>query len=332
MKTLVTGANGSIGRNLVQALVARGDDVKVLVRENSNTICLDKYTVEFCHGDILDTASLNRALENVDLVYHLAAIVPPRLWRVPNKIVWDINYHGTRNLLEACRQHELKKVIYASTVGVTGYIDHGRIDETSPYNPEGLYEKTKCEAEKIVLKYYKEYGVPTTIIRIPAVYGPGLVYGMVQAFQAIQSRRFRFFGTGESLIHLIYMEDLIEVMLLIGMRDAARGEIYIVGMKDPVTWKEYVTTIAEGLGVDPPRRHLPIWLAKTLGYCFETLLRGFYKDEPFLVRYRVDLLTNNSAFDVSKVKKELGFEAKMDLKEGIAHTIQWYRKEGYLSG
>lgn len=330
MKKLVTGANGSIGRSLVQALVRRGDNVKVLVRESSNTTCLKQYGVEFCYGDVLDGESLDKTLESVDVVYHLAAVVPPRLWRVPSKIVWNVNCQGTHNLLEACRRHEVQKFIYASTIGVTGYIDEGRIDETYPYNPKGLYEKTKCEAEKIVVKYHEEYGIPTTIIRIPAVYGPGLVHGMVEAFQAIQSHRFRFIGTGESLIHLIYIEDLIEAMLLVGTQDSIRGGIYIVGMNDPVTWKEYVNTIANVMGVEPPKEHLPVWLARVLGFCFETVLRVFYKDEPFLVRYRVDWTTKNSAFDVSKAKKELSFEAKTGLKEGVEKTINWYRKEGYL--
>jgi nucleoside-diphosphate-sugar epimerase len=153
---------------------------------------------------------------------------------------------------------------------------------------------------------------------------------MVEAFQAIQSHRFRFLGTGESLIHLIYIDDLIEALLLAGKCDNAIGKVYFVGMKEPVTWKEYVNAISETMGMDPPNGHIPAWLAKMLGFCSEIVLRPFSKEEPYLVQYRVDWTTKSSACDISKAIRELGFEPKTSLREGLEKTVEWYRKEGYL--
>jgi nucleoside-diphosphate-sugar epimerase len=331
MRVLITGASGAIGGQLVQALLSEGDTVRVLARRTSDVKNIKSSNIELSYGDVTDPESIGQPLENVDFVYHLAAIVPPRLWRVPRNVVWNVNCQGTLNLLEACRGKEVKRFVYASTVGVMGYVDRGRADESHPYNPQGLYERTKCEAEKLVLEYNREYGVPIAVIRIPAVYGPGLIHGMVELFQAVQNHRFRFLGNGESLIHLIYIEDLIEAFLLLRRQDKGLREIYIVGMKDPVTWREYVKTIAEVMGVDPPNGHVPVWLANMLGLFSEILLRPFSKNEPYLVRYRVDWTTKNSSFDVSKAIKELGFEPKTSLREGVKKTVEWYRKYGYLA-
>jgi len=330
MQLLITGASGAIGGRLVQRLLSEGDTVRALIRKTSDVRDFRSSKIELYYGDITEPESIKRALEDVDLVYHLAAIVPPRLWKISRKTVWDVNCQGTLNLLEACRRREVKKFVYASTVGVMGYIDRGRADESHPYDPQDFYEETKCEAEKLVLRYHKEYGVPTTVIRIPAVYGPGLIHGMVKLFQTVQNRRFRFLGNGESLIHLIYIDDLVEAFLLTRKQDRAVGEVYIVGMQDPVTWSEYVNTIAEVMGIDPPNGHIPVWLAKMLGFFSETLLRPFSKDEPYLVRYRVDWVTKNSSYDISKVIRELGFEPKTCLREGLEKTVEWYRKYGYL--
>jgi len=330
MRALVTGANGAIGSRLSQTIISNGGKLRALVRKTSDIHCLKNFDLEFCYGDVKDVESLDKALEDVDVVYHLAAVVPPRLWRVPRKAVWDVNVKGTLNLLEACRRRGVDRFVHASTIGVTGYINNGRVDESHPYNPQGLYEETKCEAEKLVLKYHKEYGVPSTVIRITAVYGPGLVHGMVKLFQAIQNRKFRFLGSGESLIHLIYIDDLVDAFLLAGKCEDAVGEVYIVGMKDPVTWKEYVGTIADAMEVDLPKGRVPIWLAKTLGSMSEIMLRPFSEDEPYLVRYRVDWTTKNSACDISKAAKELGFEPKTSLREGVEKTVKWYQENGYL--
>jgi nucleoside-diphosphate-sugar epimerase len=160
------------------------------------------------------------------------------------------------------------------------------------------------------------------------MYGPRDLR-FLKLFRAIKKRRFIMLGSGEVTCHLVYIDDLMDGIILCGTQERAIGNIYILGGEGYVTLDRLATMIAEELEVPPPRLHLPLWPVYVAGFLCEALCKPL-RIEPPLYRRRIDFFRNSRAFDISKAKRELGFEPKTDLRTGIRLTAAWYRKEGLL--
>ena len=171
MKVLVTGGTGFAGSHLVSRLVKKGESVRVLVRKNSNVDYLKKLNVELCLGDITDKNSIKAAVKGIDVVYHIAALF--RQARFPDRVYWQVNVQGTQNMLEAGYEEGVKRFVHCSTIGVLGHITNPPADETYPYNPGDVYQRSKCEGEKIALKFFRDKEFPVVVARPTAIYGPG---------------------------------------------------------------------------------------------------------------------------------------------------------------
>jgi len=322
-KILVTGGTGFIGSHLVEALVKRGYKVRCLVREKSDVKHLKDLGVELVYGDICDENSLKNAVQGVSVVFHLAGILGR--WGVPKEVYWDIHVKGTENLLKACIENGVKRIIYCSSAGVLGPIEKPPADESYPYNPSNIYEKTKAEAEKAILNCKEKLEV--TVIRPEFVYGPRDMH-VLRLFDSIQKGRFFIIGDGESLLHPTYIDDLIQGFLLCLENEESIGEIYLITGETPVKVRDLVAMIAEELGVSPPKIHVPKWLAYMAAILFESASRLF-NFEPPITLSQVKFFTQHRAFDYSKAKSELGY-CPINLKKGIRKTVSWYRKNGYL--
>jgi nucleoside-diphosphate-sugar epimerase len=241
---------------------------------------------------------------------------------------WDVNVTGTENLLKASLANGVARFIHCSTVGVHGGIKHPPANEDTPYGPGDHYQESKAEGEKIAIRFMREKQIAVTVFRPAPIYGPGDLR-FLKLFKAIHNRRFWMIGSGNVFYHLTYIDDLIEGILLCGTRNCAVGKIYIIGGNEYVTLNKLVTLIAQALAVRLPDRRVPLWPVYALGYACETICRPFGIDPP-LYKRRVDFFTKNRAFDISKAKRELGFEPKTDLMTGIGLTAEWYQKEGLL--
>jgi nucleoside-diphosphate-sugar epimerase len=328
MKIFVTGGTGFTGGYLVSRLVKEGHDVSVLVRRSSNTEKLKKLGVNLVLGDIRDKNLVDKAVIDMDIVYHLAAV-----WRegggIPNEIFWNVNVNGTKNLLEASLQANIERFIHCSTCGVLGHIANPPADETYPYNPGDLYQRTKCEGEKIALDYFNKNGLAGVVVRPIGLYGPGDLR-FLKLFKSIYEGKFIMVGKGEVLYHLTYIEDMVEGMMLCGQKENAIGQTYLIGGDKYVSMNELVSLIAKTLDVPEPKKRFPFfWPVWTAALACEIACRPFGINPP-LFRRRADIFRKNRAFDISKAKKDLGFRPKTDLKEGIKKTAEWYQKEGYL--
>ncbi|GAH14262.1 unnamed protein product, partial [marine sediment metagenome] len=160
--------------------------------------------------------------------------------------------------------------VHCSSAGVLGAIKNPPADESYPYNPSNIYEKTKAEAEKLVLKYHHEQGLPVIIIRPEFVYGPGDMH-VLGLFKAIQKKRFFIIGDGNSTLHPTYIDDLIHGLILCMDKQRAIGEIYIIAGERFVTVKELADIIAEELNVSLSKIHIPIWLANMCASALEKI-------------------------------------------------------------
>lgn len=326
MKVLVTGATGFTGRHLCKRLVGEGLAVRALVRDLKCTHGLQQWGVEPVLGDMRDRNSLAKATVGVDLIFNIAAIY--RKKNATRKDLWETNVHGTKNLLDAAIDAGVKRFVHCSTVGVHGDIVKPPGDEKSPYAPRDDYQQSKAEGEGIVNQYMKERKIPIVIFRPCGIYGPGDLR-FLKLFNAIRRGLFLIIGTGEVYYHMIYIDDLIEGILLCGTKKEATGNVYILGGERYSTINQLIKIIAEVLDVNAPRFHIPFSLVYFAGILCEFICKPLGVSPP-LYRSRVDFFRQNRAFDISKAKLELGFKPKTDLKAGIRKTADWYFKEGLL--
>lgn len=327
MKTLVTGATGFIGKHLVPALLKEGKTVKCLVRLKSNTKNLETLGIELCYGDLLDKSSLEKAIEEVDVIYHLAAEV------YSSKIneYYKKNVIGTKNLIDICENKNIKKFIYLSSIAAVGPNQRKDIllDEQSPCYPSTPYGKSKLEAERILLKAIDSQNLPIVIIRAPIIYGPGQPNVLTRFFTEINKGKFKMIGGGNNLKSFCYIDNLIDGLILAEKIKNSTGKIYFISDSKVYTPNELAQIIAMEEGVTLKKQFLPSSIASFCGILL-FLLEKIFK------RYSIDLysiktLTLDFGCSIKKAELELGYRPKIDIREGIRRTIEWCRKEDLLN-
>lgn len=329
MKILVTGGTGFIGSNLVKALTAKRKDVRCLIRNKSDITSLKGLKLETVKGDLTDRHSLPEATKGVEIVYHLAAVTNLLGGKIDTYQL--VNVDGTRNILEACLTAGVKKFIYFSSIVAAGPSYGGvPLDENSPCHPLTPYGKSKYEAEKIVLQFFRDYKLPVVIIRPSNVYGPGGLFGYVPIFiKGVDKKIFFTIGSGNRLMSFCYIDNLIEAAILAEERFAP-GQIYFISDERPHTFNELIETIAEEEKIKLFNLHIPLWVAYGFGYFLE-LLSKVWKSLPPVSRSSIKNISGYSwVCDISKVKKELGYLPNIELKEGIKRTVAWFRETGYI--
>jgi nucleoside-diphosphate-sugar epimerase len=330
VKVLVTGATGFTGGHLAAALAGRGHEVRALVRPAS----LDRFTrsplasagVVASPGDLGDAEAVARAAEGAAVVFHIAATY--REAGQPASAYRRVNVDGTRNVLDAALRGGAKRVVHCSTGGVHGHISNSPAGEDAPFNPGDVYQQTKLEAEQLARGYGEAHPLEVVVARPIGIYGPGDTR-FLKMFRGIARRRFPMLGSGEVFYHLTYIDDLVEGLRLCGEAPAAVGRTYILAGPRYTTLNELVEMIAEELKVTPPRWHLPVWPFWVAGLMCEAVCVPL-RVQPPLYRRRVDFYTKSRAFDTTRARTELGYVPKVDLREGIARTVAWYRQQGLL--
>ncbi|MGB9586709.1 MAG: NAD-dependent epimerase/dehydratase family protein [Armatimonadota bacterium] len=325
-RILVTGATGFVGYRLAKRLLEDGHDVRILVRPNRDISSFDFERIEVARGDVTDIHAVKAAMHGVETVYHIAAVF--RSAALPDSVYWATNYHGTQNMLQAAVNEGVNRFVYCSTCGVQGNIRNPPAKEDAPYNPGDVYQRSKAKAEQDVLKAHADLGLPVTVIRPVAVYGPG-DSRWLKLFRSIARRRFVMLGSGETLIHMVYIYDLVEAFCLAAQNPSAVGQVYTIGGEKYVTLNELARIIAAAVGVPEPKLRFPFWPVRLLSGVVEDACR-IVGVEPPVFRRRIDLFVKNRAFDITRSKVELGFQPKVSLEEGVRLTAAWYKSQGML--
>ncbi len=325
-KILVTGGTGFTGSHLCDRLVADGCRVRALVRDPNRCGHLAELGIELVQGDLRDKASLQRAVEGIDTVYHVAALFRPE--NVSRQDMWDANVHGTQHLMDASIEAGVTRFVHCSTVGVHGDIKRPPANEDTPYGPGDYYQESKTEGEKLVLRYMSEGRLPITVFRPSGIYGPRDLR-FLKLIKGVARRRFVMLGSGKVQYQMVYIEDLVDGIVRCGTKDNAIGNVYILTGEPVVTLNQLVQTIAEVVGVKPRNLRFPVTPIYAAGYLCELVFKPLGINPP-LYRRRVDFFRKTRSFDISKAKRELGYEPKVDLKTGIGLTVDWYRANGYL--
>ena len=326
MRVLVTGATGFTGGHLAQSLSRRGYQVRALARHTARARELETAGIEPAIGSLEDRAALARAVQNIDIVYHIAAVY--REAGIPASTYRAVNATAVGALIEAAAEAGARRVVHCSTVGVHGDIEHPPANEDAPLRPGDIYQVTKVEGEQIARAASSRTGMPVTIVRPSGIYGPG-DRRLLKLFRGIARRRFVVLGSGEVFYHLTYIDDLVEGFRLCGEAPAAANRTYILAGGEVTTLNELMTVIAREASVEPPTWKLPVWPFWVAGVACEAVCVPLGIDPP-IYRRRVDFFTKTRAFDISRARAEIGYAPQVGLRDGIQRTLAWYRERGWL--
>ncbi|NPV91324.1 MAG: SDR family NAD(P)-dependent oxidoreductase [Firmicutes bacterium] len=324
MNVLVTGATGFIGARLVEELLDRGYEVRVLIRkpiEQYQNIAWSK-KVTSIPGDLRDRDSIKKAVRGADVVVHLAAQLGS--WRAKPEDYTDVNYNGTRLLVEESEMAGVKHFLYISTAGVFGTLKQIPADETHPCNPRYPYEKTKFLAEQYIAKKIQD-GFPATIIRPSHIYGPGDL-NTVPLLKILQSvHLFPLIGGGRSFFQPLYIDDLLKgLMLIINNQKTVCGKLYVLAGKEFITFRSYIQLSSKLMGNKVLTPTFPYVLARFTAELNEVLAK-LLNIEPVLTRFRVDFLGGHQFYSIKLAQHDFGFNPEVGLEQGIEKAINWYR-------
>jgi nucleoside-diphosphate-sugar epimerase len=326
-RVLVTGAGGFTGLALARHLAARGHAVRGLVRDPAHAGPLADTGIEVIPGDVRNEALVRRALDGVELVYHLAAVF--RRAGVPDSEYRTVHVDATRHLIEAAAESGVGRVVHCSTVGVHGDVQgNAPATEDAPFHPMDIYQQTKLEGEWMARETARRTRVPLTVVRPGPIYGPG-DRRLFKLIGGVARRRFKILGSGRPRFQMVYVDDLIEGFLLAGEHRDAVGRTYILTGREAPTLRELVDEIAEIADVPPPKLRLPVWPFWLLGAACEAVCVPL-RIEPPIFRRRVKFFTSNRWFDTTRAQCELGYAPKVPLRQGLALTIESYRQLGWL--
>lgn len=327
MKILVTGGTGFTGSALVHRLLDLGHTVVALdYRPGLDTDRLRERGAVVHLGSVTDRTMVNRVMDGVDVVHHLAAAF--RELNVPRSHYHAVNVDGTRNVLDAALEHGVRRFINCSTCGVHGNVASPPAGEDAPITPADYYQQTKYEAEPLVQEYAAR-GLPAVTLRPAAIYGPGDPERFFMIFRRVARGRFPMFGSGRTLYHPLYIDNLVDAFLLAQDSSESSGRPYLIADAEYHSIETIVRRVAAALDVEVRIPHYPVLPLVVAGHVVEKACKPFGITPPIFPR-RVDWFRQNRAFDISRARAELGYRPEVDLDEGLRRTAAWYREKGYL--
>jgi len=319
MSVLITGGAGYIGSTLIKRLVETGyhvisidnlfrgsyEHLKTYERSGGARLLI---------GDIRDFEVLERTVkntENIDIIFHLAAIPGVDMCRrMPERAILT-NVYGSYNVLEVARKHDIDRVVFTSSAAVYGDPIELPVRETHPTMPKNLYGITKLAAEDMFMSYYELYGLCTVVLRLANVYGLGLFTywkNVVPKFvrQALEGEPLTVYWTGKQTRDFIHVEDVVSALELVMRADkkAISGEVFNVATGRPVAINEVAGIVRELVekthGISVSIKHVPLPEGRS-----ETLIPGF-------------------CLSIEKIRNKLGFNPSWTLEAGISQLISYY--------
>lgn len=327
MRVLVTGGTGFTGTALVRRLKQAGHDVVALdYKDGLQCDALRKMGAEVVLGSVTDRDVVAKSMQGVEYVFHLAAAF--RELNVPNTFYDEVNVEGTRIVMEEAIKAKVWKFVYCSTCGVHGNVDNPPANEDAPIQPADYYQRTKYEAEPVVTALGAGK-MEVVIMRPAAIYGPGDPERFFMIFKRVAGGTFPMFGSGKTLYHPLYIDNLVDAFMLCLARGVGNGGTYLIADEQYYPIEEIVKAVGRALDVKVHIPHYPVMPVVVAGHICEKLCKPFGITPPIFPR-RVDWYRQNRAFDISRAKRELGYVARIELDEGLRRTGRWYREQGYL--
>ncbi len=322
MRVLVTGAAGFVGGHVVDACLRRNWQVTALTRPESDAKKLKALGV-----GLISSPQLRSAMEEIDVVVHCAAKVGD--WG-PYEEYRQANVDYLRTLLDACKGQAVSRVIVISSLGVYPMRHHYQSDETMPIvaNNRDAYSRSKVEAEKVALQYYRDFEVPIVLLRPGFVYGPGDNTVLPRIIQTLRKQGARYPGGGNAALNTIFVRNLVDAIFLAIQAEGAVGQTYNLTDGETVSKRRFMEKIADAMQLPHPWRRPPIWFAWSATWISETLakLRGS-KEAPAFNFTRLKFMGYNLDFSIEKAKRELGYRPRTAFEEAMNETLSWWKSQ-----
>ncbi len=322
---LVTGATGFLGGALVRRLAKEGARVKALARRpNRDRYIRDLPNVDIVMGDITNAERMREVAQGCDYVFHVAAALEGRL-----KLQQRVNIDGTRNTAQAAAEANVKRFVHVSSIAVYGYKHRGIIDETTPLKPGRVaYNITKGQAEQALLDVSKQTGLAYSIIRPGLIYGPHSHMWTKVMFQLAKRKPTIWIGDGSGTTYPIFVEDVVDLMLVLATHPKAAGEAFNCTMSPPPTWREFIGAYQQLAGHDK-WLGIPIWLLK---FMIVPVLDVFMRlrGTPQDLQDILGMVTSQNVYSMAKAKDYLGWQPQTSLEEGVQHCVPYLREAGLL--
>ncbi|MDD4353377.1 MAG: NAD-dependent epimerase/dehydratase family protein [Candidatus Nanoarchaeia archaeon] len=327
MNILVTGGAGRLGNVLVRELVKEGNDVKVLTLPNSKNDSLKGVKCELIEGNILDPIGLKKILKGIDQVYHLAAMIS--IVSYDRDKVFKVNVEGTNNIINACLESNVKKLIYVSTIHALDEKNKEIIDETAGFNihtHRGNYDQSKAQASINVLEAVKNKGLDAIIICPTGIIGPYdyEVSFFSQYIEEYVNKRLFFFIDGS--YDFVDVRDVAKGMAKLSVA-GKKGEIYLLSGEN-VKIKEFNEILFQETKIPKPLK-IPYFLS----YFFSFFTQAYYKlakKTPVITPYSLSTLKINSIVSHKKATDLIDYNPR-SFKESFIDQIRWMKKRGIIN-
>ena len=361
---LVTGATGFTGGSLARRLVQDGHRVTAVVRESSDVRELRNLGVEIVALDITDYEQVARQMRPFDRVFHIAASF--RREHADLEEFSRVNVHATRHLLQSALDQGVGRFIHCSTIGVHGGVDEPGATESCRFKPNDHYQRSKLDGEQVAHEFFAK-GLPGTVIRPAGIYGPG-DRRFVKLFKAIKKGLFVMIGRGDTLFHMVYIDDLVQGFLLASEREEALNEVFIPLLRaqfpeitdfwlppEGCSYRIAVVSMKKAYPGHAKRVMLGVWsylrqfmytkwvivvdddidardwkdVMWAVAAC-EDVYRTLGLSSPPLYRRRVEFFQMNRSFNIDKARNLLGYRPQFDLHRGIDATARSYEAVGLI--
>jgi nucleoside-diphosphate-sugar epimerase len=323
MKIVVTGGTGFVGKHLALALKQLGEDVKVIGRNSLVGETFRKQGIDFQLVDLTDLAQTTAALQDIDLVYHCAAL--SSVWGRYQDF-YRANVLGTRHVIQGCLATGVGRMVYISTSSVYfDFKDRLNISEDAAFGDRQVndYVTTKKLAELEVQKAIDANGLPGIIIRPRGIFGPGDTALFPRLLRASQTTGIPLIRGGHFLMDLTYIDNLISALVLCRAGDSQlNGQIYNISNGEPIYFHDLLKSIDEHLTSGLRLKPMPRSIATGIATCLELGHRALrLTQEPLLTRYTVGVLGYSQTLNIQKAKTELGYHPPVTLSTGITKSL-----------
>jgi nucleoside-diphosphate-sugar epimerase len=326
MRALVTGATGFIGSHLAEVLKDKGWDVRALVRISSRTDFLKKIEVETAVGDVRDKETLKAALAGREVVFHAAAFVGE--WGAAEDY-YNTNVGGMKNLIDACDETGVRRLVDVSSVSVHGYEGFNRDTEESPYVASvTFYGDTKLEAEKLLWEAHAQGRIEATSIRPSMVWGPRDRAFLTKIILLLMRKRFVYIDSGRHIAGLAHVRNVCDALFRAAQTPSSAGKAFIITDDDETTYRDIVEKLCGELNLKKPRFSISYGTAKSLANLSEKYYRRIgAKEAPILTKTGVVCLGNDLSFDCSRAKALLGYAPRYFFPQSLPEYLDWFKSE-----